>query len=385
MSIHPTPDWDPRAPEVQRDQRRAYDEMRERCPVAYSDFLDWTLFRHQDVVGVVADPQTYSSVSHHRAIPNGMDPPEHARYRSVLEPYFQWDQMNTLEPTCRSIAVELLETLRAPDRRDHVDYVAAFAQPFAFRSLCAFLGWPQETWQELRGWTHGNQEATFSRNREAAAALAREFAGYVREALEIRRTPGAEARHDLTTSLMRTTVDGKPLSDADIVSILRNWAAGHGTVVAGLGILAFHLATDVDLQLRLRREPTRLPAAIDEILRVDGPLVANRRTTTREVQINGRTIGAGEKLSLNWIAANRDGRAFHDPDAVLFDRPPRDNLLFGAGIHYCLGAPMARLEMRVALEELFRCTNAVDLDLTRRPQREMYPSDGFQVLPVRLR
>lgn len=384
MTDHPVPDWDPRAPSIQRDQRRAYDEMRERCPVAYSDFLDWSLFRHRDIANVVAEPATYSSASKHLAIPNGMDPPEHTKYRRILEPYFQYEAMAAFEPTCRQIADELLHDLRMREGAATLEFVTGFAQPFALRSLCAFLGWPQGMWEKLGGWTHGNQEVAFSRNRAAGASLARELAGYVMQAIQLRRQAGADAPDDFTTRLMHARVEGAPLSDEDIVSILRNWIAGHGTVVAGLGILAFHVASQADVQLRLRREPALLGAAVDEILRVDGPLVANRRTTTRAVRIEDRAIGAGEKISLNWIAANRDGRVFNDPLAVRFDRPPRDNLLFGAGIHYCLGAPLGRLEMRVALEELLAHATIIGLGTTAQPQREVYPSDGFRTLPIRL-
>jgi cytochrome P450 len=139
------------------------------------------------------------------------------------------------------------------------------------------------------------------------------------------------------------------------------------------------------MQQRLRREPALLPAAIDEILRADGPLVANRRSTTRDVEIADRKIDSGEKLSVNWISANRDGRTFDDPDTVRLDRDPADNLLFGAGIHYCLGAPLARLEMRVAMEELLARTTTIALGANDLPRRHIYPSNGFGELPVRLR
>lgn len=108
MSDRPVSDWDPRDDAVLHDQRRAYDEMRERCPVAHSDFLDWSLFRHADVVNVLADPKTYSSASRHRAIPNGMDPPEHTLYRRALEPYFTPERMAAFEPHCRRIAIDLV-------------------------------------------------------------------------------------------------------------------------------------------------------------------------------------------------------------------------------------------------------------------------------------
>jgi cytochrome P450 len=358
--------------------------MRERCPVAYSDFLDWSLFRHEDIVHVLADPTTYSSASKRRAVPNGMDPPEHTWYNRALAPYFQPDQMAAIEPGCRRIAVDLLTALLARGAAE-VDFVPEFAQPFPIKTLCTFLGWPPETWEDLRGWTHGNQEVAFSQDREKGAALAREFTGYVMEALRVRREAGGHRPDDLTSSIMELTVNGAPLSDEDIVSLLRNWTAGQGTVAASLSILAYYLAGHADMQQQLRREPALLPAAIDEILRADGPLVANRRSTTREVEIAGRTIAAGEKLSLNWISANRDGRTFDDPDVVRLDRNPEDNLLFGAGIHYCLGAPLARLEMRVALEELLARTTMIELGAGDLPRRHIYPSNGFGELPIRLR
>ena len=101
MSDQTAPDWDPRDPSVLRNQRLAYDEMRERCPVAHSNFLGWSLFRHEDIAGVLADPETYSSASKRRAVPNGMDKPEHTKYRSVLEPYFTPERMAAFEPVCR--------------------------------------------------------------------------------------------------------------------------------------------------------------------------------------------------------------------------------------------------------------------------------------------
>ena len=101
-------DWDPRDASVLEDQRRAYDEMRERCPVAHSEFMGWSVFRHHDVAAVLADPETYGSGSRHVAIPNEMDPPVHGQYRDALAPHFGADQVTTVEPRCREIAADLL-------------------------------------------------------------------------------------------------------------------------------------------------------------------------------------------------------------------------------------------------------------------------------------
>jgi cytochrome P450 len=381
VNAHPSPDWNPRAAAVLGDQRLAYDQERERCPVAYDAFLGWSLFRHDDIVGVLADPDTYANASAHRAVPNGMDPPEHTRYRHLLEAYFGPEQMTALEPRCRSIAADLAQALQG---RGEVELVTQFAQPFSFQTLCVFVGWPAQTWQNLRDWTDRNQHAALYPDATTGAALAQQFAAHAADTLQTRRETAQEPGADAVTGLMAAALDATVLDDEDITSILRNWTASHGTLTAGIGIIAWHLATRPELQDRLRRQPELVGHAVEEILRADGMLVANRRITTRDVEIQGRTIPAGEHLSLNWIAANRDARTFDDPDAVQLERDQADNLLFGAGIHNCVGAPLARLEMRVAVEELLKHTTMITATGTRPPARDTYPSNGFRALPLNL-
>jgi cytochrome P450 len=371
-------DWDPRAASVQEDQRQAYDDMRERCPVAHSEFMGWSLFRHRDVADVLADPKRYSSVSRHPAIPNGMDPPDHRRFRDALAPYFSPDRMVALEPRCRAIAGDLLEPMVLDGSKEFVD---DFATPFPLKVLCAFLGWPAEQWECLGGWMHGNQEAAFTRDRAAGKALASLFSEHVKANLTAHRA-ARQASHDVTDRLLATSVESHPLDDEQIVSILRNWTAGHGTVSAGLSILVLHLAEQQELQERLRVEPSLIPAAIEEILRSDDPLVANRRTTTGEVEIGGRTIPAGSNLTLMWIAANRDPLAFENPDSIELGRGMDASLVWGRGIHLCLGAPLARLELRVALDELLKRTRRFEV-AGDAPRRTSYPGNGLASLQLR--
>lgn len=383
MSEKPVADWDPRDESVLRDQRRAYDEMCEHCPVAHSDYLNWSLFRHSDIMNVIADPDTFSNASRHRAIPNGMDAPEHTVYRRMLEPFFTEKRMAAFEPECRKIAAETVRELTARND-DSIELIAEFAEPFPLQAFCAFLGWPNETWERLRGWNRGNQHMAFSQDREAGRALAAAFMGYVEGALQTIRAEGTKSRNGITSDLMRTEVNGAPLSDDDIVSIMRNWTAGHGTVGAALGNVLHYLALNTEAQERLRREPDLLPAAIDEIMRVDGPLVMNHRTTTRDVEIGGRSIAKGDRLTLIWIAANRDGRVFDDPEEVRFERDQAASLVFGSGIHDCVGAPLARLELRIAVEALLAGTDRIELDNAMPPTRTVVPSNGLQSLHVRL-
>jgi cytochrome P450 len=138
------------------------------------------------------------------------------------------------------------------------------------------------------------------------------------------------------------------------------------------------------LRERLRAQPSLLPLAIDEMLRLQDPLAANRRVTTRAVNIGGRAIDAGERISLNWISANRDDRVFEDAAAFRLDRDPADNLLFGAGIHVCPGAPLVRMQLRVTLEEFLKRTHGIELNTDDAPALAVYPASGFATLPMRI-
>lgn len=376
-------DWDPHSGTVLRDQLAAYDEMRERCPVAHSDFLGWSLFRHEDLVRVLDDPDVFSSVaSTHLSVPNGMDPPEHTEYRRLIERYFGPEQMVEFEPQCREIATNLVESLVA---REEVELIEEFAQAFAVRVQCAFLGWPPDMHEPLRIWTRKNHEATLAQDRTAMAGIGREFEGYVGSLLRDRRATEAQASRDVTARLSRERVWGRLLRDEEIASILRNWTVGEiGTISAAVGILAHYLSEHADLYRQLRGQPSSLPVAIEEILRIHGPLVANRRITTRPVEIGGRNIGVGERISLIWVSANRDGRAFEDPEAFRLDRDPAANLLYGKGIHVCPGAPLARMEMRVVMEELLGHTMRISPSPCKPPTKAMYPASGFATLPLRI-
>ena len=380
MSTTTKQDWNPRDPSVLADQLRTYDDMRTRCPVAHSDAMHWSVFQHADVVSVLDDPETFINTSRHHAIPNAMNGPDHITHRAILEHYFSDSAMAALEPRCREIARKVVDDVLL---RDAVDAVVDIAEPIALRTMCVFLGWPEHWWSCIRDWVYGNRAATFRRDRGAAHALAAEYEAIVTAALDDHRASGEQ--DDVTGLLMRTVIDGRHWTDQDIIATLRNWIAGHGTAAAMIGIVLSHLAEDNELQQRLRDNPGLIPAAVVEMSRVDGPLVANARTTTREVQIDDRTIASGERISLMWIAANRDPSAFEHADAVRLERDQGGNLLYGAGIHYCLGAPLARLEARVTIEALLSSTTNMSLATDATLERETYPGNGFISVPVDLR
>lgn len=379
----PSPDWDARAEEVLQDQISAYDEMRARCPVAFSEYRQWSLFRHEDVVRVLEDPETFSSqVSQYLSVPNGMDPPEHTVYRRIIEHYFGPGPMAAFEPVCRRIAVELVDQLPAHGK---AEVIGDFAEDFALRIQSAFMGWPDSLHEPLRQWTRRNHAATLAADREAMAAVAMDFDSYIRDLLRERRDAGAAAPDDLTAQLMREQVDGRPLTDVEIVSIVRNWTVGElATIAASVGILMHYMATHPNVQHFLRDHPESLPVANDEILRIHAPLISNRRKTTKRVEIGGRSIEAGAGITINWASANRDESVFGDPDEFRLDRDPETNLLYGKGIHVCPGAPLARLELRVLMEELLARTTAIEMVEAATPVNAPYPASGFLSLTLQI-
>ncbi len=375
------PDWDPRSAQVQADQRAAYDELRERCPVAWSEAMHWSVLRHADVLRVLHEHDSFGNVvSQHPAVPNGYDPPQHTAYRRALDPFFAPERMQRFEPVCRELVASTVEQALA--LRD-VEVNHELALPFAVRVQCAFLGWPALIQDELLDWLRRSHAATRSGNRVLTAHIAAEFESFVERMRAARQD--APPGQDVSTELMHTRVDGRPLDLRELASVLRNWTVGEvGTISAAVGILLHWLATHPDWQQRLRQRPELLPPAIDEVLRIDGPLVANRRITRVPVELGGRRLEAGERISINWIAANRDARAFDDPEAFRIDRDPALNLLYGAGIHVCPGAPLARLELRLLMEALLARTTRIELPPGAAPTRAVYPDAGYDSLRIRM-
>lgn len=375
------PDWDPKSPDVTRDQRKAYDEMRRRCPVAYSEFMGWSLFRHEDVSRALDDHKTFSNAARqHLNVPNGMDPPEHTEYRRVIERYFTPERMQAFEPVCRNIASSLVKPTQS---RGEIDFMADVALPFAVSVQCAFMGWPDSLRQPLTQWINKSHAATLAEDRKLLSEIALEFEALIDDLLDARLQSGAGPETDNTASLMHEKVWGRRLSSEEVASIVRNWTAGEiGTIAASVGILVHYLAQNAALQEKLRAQRDLLPKAIDEILRIYGPLVSNRRVATRSVEVGGRKIEAGERVTLMWIAANRDERVFGNPDEFRLDRDPKQNLLYGAGIHVCPGAPLASLEMRVFMEELLSRTSAITLPPEKKPTVAVYPASGYSTLPL---
>lgn len=382
MSSHQ--DWDPRSPEVLADPIAAYDHMRQRCPVAHSDYLHHSVFRHADVMRIVMDHDTFSSqASRHVSVPNSMDPPEHTAWRALIEPYFGPDRIAEFAPVCQAICDDLVGAL---PHNSSVEIMFGLAHPFALRMQCAFLGWPDSLHEPLRQWIHKKNVATLSGDTHAIAAVATEFDQTIRDLLKERRQAGDQVPDDATSRLMQATIHGRHPTEDEIVSILRNWTVGElGTMASSVGIIAYYLATHPALQDTLRQDPGLIRAANDEILRIHAPLIANRRTPRCPVHVAGTPLQAGDRVTLIWASANRDETVFGDPDEFRLDRDPALNLLYGAGIHVCPGAPLARLELERMIKTLLSATTRLQPSDEHPPIPAVYPASGYRQAILQLR
>ncbi|GEL94490.1 cytochrome P450 [Cellulomonas composti] len=372
-------DWNPRGPRVRRGPLVAYDALRTHCPVALGPDGAWTLFTHADVTAAASDHETYSNaVSAHLQVPNGLDGPTHTAYRAVIERFFTRERMAALAPVVEQVARDVVASA-VPGRVDGVELGALFA----VRAQSAWLGWPAGLEDELLRWVADNRAASRSRDRSRTADVARRFDAIVRSQTDARR--GRDAPDDVTTELLRTEVEGRALTDEEVVSILRNWTGGDlGSLALCTGVVLTYLADHRDLQDHLRAGvPDReLDAAIDEILRIDDPFVSNRRVATAPVTVGGRSIDAGDRVVLNWTAANRDPRIFGAPDSFDPVAHAPYNLVYGVGKHVCPGRPLAALELRTLTRAVLQASSSLLPDPDRARERELPPAGGFAVAPV---
>lgn len=365
------------------DQRTSYDARRQSCPVDRDNNGYWQILRHADVSQVLHQHEVFSNrVSRHLSVPNGMDPPEHTAYRQLIEPYFGPARMDAFAPVCETIANDLTQKAFS---NNHVELVGALAEPFALRIQCSFMGWPESVEQQLSSWAQRSEQATRTLDRPQLSQLAAEFEEIIRALLETRRQAKVGPEHDLTAALLHEQVNGRPLNDREIASILRNWTVGEiGTIAAAVGILAHYLAQNPALQEQLRADSSLLPTAIDEILRIHGPLVENRRVTQCPVNLGGKDLAAGERVVINWIAANRDPEVFINPDEFSLDRDPSLNLLYGAGIHVCPGAPLARMELLAIMQAMLRHSDSLQLCSKQPAVLARYPASGYAQLHLQV-
>jgi len=367
-----------------RDLRAYTDELRPRHGVVRNVHGEWVLLRHELVVQAALDSDRFSSaVSRHLHVPNGLDSAEHTAYRQALDRFLGPAALAPFHDDFHRIAAELVASL---PRGVGVDAVSELGTRFAVQAQSTWLSWPVALEERLIAWVAENHAATRSEDRAWTKRVADDFEALIQSVIEPRRartSPGGA--RDVTTELMRTEVDGRPLGDAEIISVLRNWTGGDlGSIALCVGVLVHHLATQPQLQDRLRAgvPDAELDAILDEILRIDDPFVSNRRITTCPLTIGGVSLPAAAQVKLNWTSANRDEAVFADPDALDPRSNANLNLVYGIGRHACPGRLLATLEMRIVVRELLATTTSIALDPQQPAERAVAPLGGWARVPV---
>lgn len=370
-----------------RDLRAYTDELRPRHGVVRNVHGEWVLLRHELVVQAALDPDRFSSaVSRHLHVPNGLDAAEHAAYRQALDRFLTPEALAPFEEDFRRVATDLVASL---PRGTGVDAVSGLGTRFAVRAQSTWLSWPAALEERLVAWVAKNHAATRSGDRAWTQRVAQDFDALIRSVLEPRRagvSPGGA--RDVTTELIHTKVNGQPLSEAEIVSVLRNWTGGDlGSIALCVGVLVHHLASQPRLQERLRAgvADTELDAVLDEILRIDDPFVSSRRITTCPLTIGDVALPAAAHVKLNWTSANRDEAVFGDLNALKPLANADRNLVYGIGLHACPGRLLATLEMRILVRELLAATTSIALDPQQPAERAVSPVGGWARVPVVLR
>ncbi len=364
-----------------RDLRAYTDELRPDHPVVRNVAGEWVLLRHADVVAAALDHERFcSGVSRYLQVPNGLDGAVHSRYRKVIERHLSQVALAPFVPVFERVAAQLVAEL---PRQAVVDAVADIGAVFAVRAQCAWLGWPAELEPRLLQWLDENHAATRSGDHAWTADVAEQFDTIIRSVILPRRAAAGNGADDVTARLCREQVAGQPLTEEELVSILRNWTGGDlGSIALCVGVLVAYVARQPALAEQLRTaSDSEVEAVIDEVLRLDDPFVSNRRITTCPVHIGGRDIPGGARVKLNWTSANRDEAVF---DNNRFDPEGNAaaNVVYGTGKHVCPGRLLATWQLRIALQALLTSVRSIELVPDQAPEREVAPVGGYHRVPV---
>lgn len=385
--------YDPYAYAIHEDPYPTYARMRDEAPVYRNDERDfWALSRHADVMaafrdserfsnshGVSIDPAASGPHAHKTMSFLAMDPPEHGRMRGLVSRGFTPRRVVDMEGHIRALTIAHLDECL---ERGAFDFVADLAGKVPMDVISEMLGVPTSERARLRRLSDllVHREEGVIDVPPAGVEAAFELAGYYSELIGERR---AAPRDDLVSALCQVETDGDRLTDDEIISFLFLMVvAGNETTTKLLAHAWFWAGRNPDERVKAFGDPGRIPAWGEETLRYDTSSQMLARVTTCDVELHGTTIPRGERVLLLAGSANRDPRAFPDPDRYDIDRDASGIASFGVGRHFCLGASLARLETRIVLEELVKRVADYDIDESGARRVHSVNVRGFETLPT---
>lgn len=370
--------YDPASPDFAARSHEIYRVLREEHPL-YRDpdgrFV--ALSRFGDVFDATIDWERYSSAgktdANVKPTMNALDPPRHTKVRALISRGFTPKRVRDLDPQIRTVARSLVDGFA--ERRE-VDAIADYAAILPSVVMGRLIGLPDELITVCRKLTDEFMHHTAPQSADGPASRAYEIFARLYE--ERRREP----KDDLLTALLHSEIDGERLSEDELLAF--GWlllVGGNDTTTNLIGNGLELLARHPDQRRRIVEDPTLLPGAVEEVLRIASPTHTLARSAAADIELHGDVIGTGTRVLLLWAAANLDHREFPDPERFDIERAAPRHLAFGHGIHFCLGASLARLEARVAWEELF--ARIPEYELTVEPAHFASTTFyGFESLPL---
>jgi cytochrome P450 len=390
--------FNPMDPEFLADPYPTYHRLRDEDPVHHSPMDFWVLTRYEDVAAVLRDPRfikepivSMVAARFGVSVPPGVglsmldrDPPDHTRLRSLVSKAFTPRVVEALRPRIQKMVDELITRAEAVGT---MDLIEEFAYPIPVNVICEMLGVPVEDHERFKGWSldiaRGLDSVWLPPESEIpkrSGAARHAIGDYMRGLIAERR---ASPRGDLLSALIAAEEAGDKLSEDELIATcILLLIAGHETTVNLIGNGTLALLRHPEELRRLREAPGLITSAVEELLRYDGPVQRTARITSTAVTIGGRTIPQGEMVMPFIGAADRDPSQFPDPDRLDLGRADNRHIAFGWGIHFCLGAPLARVEGQIAIDTLVRRLPRLALVNDEPEHRQSLTLRGLKALPV---
>jgi cytochrome P450 len=382
-------------PAVIADPLPHYEELKRHGDVVKNDlFGAWMVASHRDALAILKSPATFSSTGIAQMATDRVDafggaptmlfsdPPDHERLRGVVQKAFTPRAVAELEPRVREIVDELVAPLRDGERYDVIEQLA---YPLPVIVIAEMLGVSTADRGLFKDWSDAliagiNESAGFEQQ-ERARAAAGELRAYFASEIADRK---ANPRDDLVTGMVQANSDGTMSDEELLASCVLMLVAGNETTTKFIGNTARFLAENPAARAELAADPSTLPRGFEELVRLVGPAQATMRVARVDVEVAGTKMAEGEMVFVMLGAANRDERVFPDPDRIALDRWPNAHLGFGHGVHFCIGASTARLESRIAFEQLLAA--APEYQLAVEPSELHYAPSfflrGLESLPI---
>ncbi|WP_280231715.1 cytochrome P450 [Nocardia cyriacigeorgica] len=337
-----------------------YDRLRAEAPLYRNEFGPgfWSVVNYEGILHILQRPEIFSNSvvtpldpdPQYKWIPEMLDGSEHLQWRKQLGPLFSPKAVEALEDKVRSRAVDLIEAIVAKGTGS-CDLMAEFAQQYPTTVFLELIGLPIDELDQFMAWEHAILHSSSDDLEELARIRSEAMQAVQARFVSIIAERRAEPRDDIISKAIAFEVDGRPVSDDDLLSFcLLMFMAGLDTVSVSLGWSFHHLATHPEDRRRIVEEPELIPSAIEEFLRAYA-IVVPARKVLHDTEVQGCPMKAGDMVNFPLAAATRDEAAFHQASTIDIERNPNNHIAFGAGPHRCLGSHLARRELRIALEE----------------------------------